>query len=706
MDQKLHISELISKALNQLGVQKSAEDISGLIERPRDETHGDYAFPCFLLSRDLKAPPPKIAPQVADSLSSLVESDELVASVNPAGPYVNFQLNTGELGKQLIPLGLDQTFVKQRVSNGEKLMVEFSQPNTHKAFHVGHMRNVALGDSVAKISKWAGFDVIPVNYIGDVGTHIAKCLWYMQVHYQGEIPETHRGEFLGDLYVKATEMLDFSLLTRAPHLGIISAQIESIDSHPQVDKWKVLKVNDGTQVHQVVCGGTGFQMGDFVAYAPVGERVAGREVQSVDKKGVSSEGVICSEKEISISDDKNKIFVFDSEVVLGQPIANLLAHENVDLLTGSVVEEMQLRTRQVSETLRKLEQEDPEMLKLWQETKEWSMQEFYSIYNWLNVHFEHYFFESDVAEPGKEIVKEYLEKGVFEVSEGAVGVNLEKFKLPFFLVLKSDGTGLYSTKDLALAGLKFEKYQINRNIYVVDEGQSLHFQQVFKTLELMGFKDADKCYHLAYGKVERPDGKMSSRKGNVILFSALKELLTDKITNEYLEKYRGEWTDEEISEAAQKISVSTIKYGMLNQDSVKSIVFDLDEWTARTGNTGPYLMYAYARTQSILKEVGGSVADRNFDFSQLKEDAEHLLLVKLSQFPEVVLKSAGKYEPQLICIYLYDLAKKFSSFYTQCPVLKAETEELKAVRLALVEFAGNTLKQGLELLGIETLQKM
>ena len=247
------------------------------------------------------------------------------------------------------------------------MMVEYSQPNTHKAFHVGHMRNVALGDSIVRISDWAGFHVIPVNYIGDVGAHIAKCLWYFTTHFKGEVPETNRGEFLGELYVKATEMLDFSLLTKAPHLGIVSAKVVSVNLHPNNEKWQVVEVDTGSGPHTVVCGGSGFKPGDIVAYAPVGSKVKGRQVLVVDKRGVESDGVICSEKEIGLSNDKDKIYVFEQAVPVGEEIANLLAHPNISIESATVAEEMRLRNRQVSETLQALEKHEPKMHKLWLE---------------------------------------------------------------------------------------------------------------------------------------------------------------------------------------------------------------------------------------------------------------------------------------------------------------------------------------------------
>jgi len=221
----------------------------------------------------------------------------------------------------------------------------------------------------------------------------------------------------------------------------------------------------------------------------------------------------------------------------------------------------------------------------------------------------------------------------------------------------------------------------------------------------LGFENAKKCYHLAYGRVDGKDGKMSSRAGNAILFPQMKDLLVQKIKTEFLSKYENEWPQDEIEETARRITVATIKYGMLNQDNNKNIIFDLDEWSSRTGNTGPYLLYAYARIQSILRETS-EIELKNIDHSSLQEEAEKKLLRQMGQFHRTVAKSTFQYEPHILCIYLFNLAKNFSTFYSQCSVLKAPTPELQKARLALVKATAELLKKGLNLLGIQTVERM
>lgn len=707
MPYKKQIASLLFESLKE-GFESETFEVGHLeewVEIPRDQSHGDFAFPCFRFSKVLKKNPALIAQELAHIAGKHISNFPEIAAIKALGPYLNFKINKTAIAASIVPSILNGTFLKPRPSTNEKVMIEYSQPNTHKAFHVGHTRNAALGDALVRIFEWNGHDVIAANYIGDEGTHIAKCLWYYENYYHGELPDTNLGEFLGDLYSKATLLLDFSLLTKVPLLNIYTARVVEINRHPSNEKWNVLTIDRGPEQVQVVCGGKSYDVGDVVGYAAVGARVAGRTITLTDKGGIKSEGMICSQKELGLSEDGESIHVFPPNTPVGMAVAEYYRLGNSLPKDESVVQVMRERTAGVAGTLKRLEAREPKIDALWQKTKQWSMDEFYKIYDWLGCRFDHYYFESDVGERGKEIVLEYFEKNVLVKSEGAVGADLSEENLPFFLLLKSDGTGLYSTKDIALARDKFDRFQVDRSIYVVDASQSLHFQQVFATLRKMGYQRAKNCYHLAYGLVVLPDGKMSSRAGNVILFSELKQKLDAKIREDFLNKYVGVWSEEEIAQASRAISVATIRYGMLNQDQIKNIVFDLNEWTARSGNTGPYLLYAYARTRSILREVG-DLNEADLQWELLTHDAEEVLLNRMSKFAEVIARAQRDYRPNVICHYLYQLCKDFSRMYDQCSVLRAESKNLKMTRAYLIDAFGQLLKKGLELLGIQTLDRM
>ena len=278
-------------------------------------------------------------------------------------------------------------------------------------------------------------------------------------------------------------------------------------------------------------------------------------------------------------------------------------------------------------------------------------------------------------------------------------MDLEEEQLGFFLLLKSDGTTLYSTKDLALAKRKFEQFGIDRSIYVVGAEQTLHFKQVFATLRSMGYAQAELCHHLPYALVMLPEGKMSSRAGNVILFSQLRQKILDSLRTQHFQARKGEWPDEEIEETSRKVAVAALKYGMLAQDPAKQIVFSMEDWLKTEGDTGTYLVYAYVRICSIVRQLGINPSAAA-DCSLLCHPNEKALSRRLLDFNRVVWSAGEQFKPSLLAHALYGLARDFSRAYTTCSVKHAETESLQHARLLLFHGVAETLKQGLHLLGI------
>lgn len=705
-DPALIAAEFVYRSLKECGQAQPPppEELRQRMEVPKEYAHGNVAFPCFTLAKPMGMAPAAISKRLQEKTAAALTGHPALEKCEAAGPYLNFFLKTPFLAR-LVPSILDGSMLAAEAERGDRVMIEYSQPNTHKSFHVGHMRNVALGDALVRLYEFQGCRVVAANYIGDVGMHIAKCLWYLRTHFKGAAPSTGRGEFLGALYSSADEMLDFTNITALPHPGLVSAVIEKIEAHPSRRQWKVLGLSTGAAKIRVVCGGRGYSEGDVVAFAPAGEKLGGRLVEANDLAGVMSEGVACSVKELGLGEDKDLIHVFPKGTAPGVPLPELGRVAGALPEGESVIETMQRRSGEVSRMLRDIEQQEPSAHALWLETRQWSLDEFRTIYDWVGCRFDHYFHESDVGEEGKKIVLDALARGLLLRSEGAIGADLSKWNLGFFMLLKSDGTGLYSTKDIALAKKKFEDFRIDRSIYVVDHSQSLHFAQVFKTLEILGYPQAEKCRHLAYGLVMLPEGKMSSRKGNVITFSRLKESLGSHIRRNFLEKHRGEWPDAEIEEAVRRISVAAIRYGMLNQDNLKTIVFDIAQWTEPTGNTGPYLLYAYTRTRSILREVAGlPVGELRWEL--IGSEKERIVLSALADFRRVARRAMEENKPAVLCGYLYELSRSFSRMYEDCPVKRAESADLRATRMALVEAAGLVIRRGLSLLGIEVLERM
>lgn len=710
MKNKENVAELLVGTINQLeGVRaRTHEEVVALIELPKDRALGDWAFPCFVLAKELRKGPPQIAADLAERCASRLSTYPGLTSVKATGPYVNFHVNKSALTAELLPRILDGSFLARRVAAGgqpERVMVEYSQPNTHKAFHVGHIRCATLGDTLIRIFEWCGKEVLASNYLGDEGTHVAKCLWYYTEIYKGETPADNRGEFLGKMYSAAHELVDLSTLTRTPYPGVVASKVVAITPHPEEKKWVVATVDTGSETRQIVTGTLGFKVGDIVPLAMPGTKVSDRTVTVTKKGTVESQGMLCNEAELDLSDVADRILILDPMTPLGTELAEIYRIAGALPENASVLAEWRRRAQAVSTVLQKLEGGDPTLKEIWARTKEWSLEEFRAIYAWLDCRFDYYFFESEVAEAGKQIVRDFQAQGLFKEDQGAVGIDLSPYGLGFCLLLKRDGTANYATRDLALARRKFNEYKIDRSVYVVDAAQTFHFQQIFKILELMQFPQARKCFHLSYAQVVRPDGKMSSRKGNVILFSELKKRLLEKINSEFLDKYRGEWSDSERASTGDRIALATMRYGMLLPDNNSQVVFDLDEWTARSGNTGPYLLYACARIFSILRELG-PFDGQQIEWGLLAHESEVDVVLHLSRYQQVVQGVADSYSPHLLCAYLYELAKKFSSMYAACSVLNAGTPALRDARAALLRGVVLVLQHGLSLIGVTTVERM
>jgi arginyl-tRNA synthetase len=565
--------------------------------------------------------------------------------------------------------------------------------------------------------EWSGYDTLRSNYLGDEGTHVAKCLWYLTKHPELSIPPTNRLEFLGGLYSKATLQLDLESYTKMPIRGVTSARVESIAAHPSEAAWLVVTLKNAKGQVTVVTQKKNAQQlkpGSIVPHATPGSNLGSRAIGIADKKGVQSHGLLVGNEELGLGAG-NEVLTLEIPERLIKQYPDGIGVEMIELYripgtlpdTVAVLEQVTQWNREVSEVLKGLEGANLKLKKVWEDTRQWSIDEIKTEFGWLNCSFDHFFFESEYGETSKNLVREFQKKGVFVESDGAVGADLQSSGLGFCLLIKRDGTALYATRDLELAKKKFEQFHIDRSIYVVDAAQTLHFQQVFKCLELMGYEQVAKCFHCSYAQVVLPDGKMSSRKGNVILMSQLKQRLLSKIESDFLGKYRGEWPDAELDETARRIALGTMRYGMLNQDNQSMIVFDLEAWTARTGNTGPYMMYAYARTRSILRELGEKKWDwSSVDWSLLSHETEAEVLRHLNEYHSTVALAAERYSPHTLCAYVYELAKLFSRMYKQCSVVHAESVELQTARAGLVDATGRVIQHGLSLLGIETVERM
>jgi len=516
----------------------------------------------------------ELAEQVAAYLGAPAGFERLEA----VRGYLNLYYSSEEYTRRVLDAVLDQGELYGRgPAKGQRVMVEFSQPNTHKAFHVGHLRSAILGDVLARMLEFAGYDVVRANYPGDIGLHVIKWLWDYMKYHNGETPSGDITRWIGEIYAEANRRLE---------------------EHPE--------------------------------------------------------------------------------------------------------EEAEVRALYARWSRR-----DPEVVALWEKTRAWSLEGFNEIYQKLDIHFDLYYFQSQVEEPGVEMVGTLIEKGIAadERPDGPVIVKLDellgntKEKYRVLVILRSDGTALYATEDLALAVKKFTDFpDLARSLYVVDVRQSLHFLQVFKTLELAGYSWANRSQHIPYELVNLPGNVvMASREGTVVL---LEDLIREAVARalQVVQEKNPELSPEQQQAVAQAVGIGAIKYPMLARESTKIVTFDWESALDFNGQAAPYIQYAYVRANSILRKFGGPLPESQPVAFELSP-AEIQLVEMISRLPGEVQRAAVDYRPLQIANLAYELARTFNDFYGQCPVLQAE-EPVRNLRLRLVAATRQALENTLWMLGI------
>lgn len=351
------------------------------------------------------------------------------------------------------------------------------------------------------------------------------------------------------------------------------------------------------------------------------------------------------------------------------------------------------------EYLKKLEDKNQESVMLWRVFRELSINDFERMYKKLKIKFDKIDSESGQVKKTNEIIEELKSKNLLKKSQGAYVVDLKKYNLGVALIQKTDGTTLYTTRDLVAAINRYKNYKFDKMIYEVGQEQRLHFKQLFKILDLMGYKWAKDCIHISHGLyLGKNKKKFSTRKGNTILVEDILEKTT-KLASKEIKKRYSRISKEELDERAHKVAIAAIFYGDLKNNKSNDIVFDLKKFVSFEGNTGPYILYSYARASSIIRKTK---TKEKFKINNL-EDKELLLVKKLLQFQEVVEDSFNKLSPALIANYVYQLSRMFNEFYHECPVIGSEEESF---RIALVEAFRQITRNSMNLLGIQILEEM
>ncbi len=350
---------------------------------------------------------------------------------------------------------------------------------------------------------------------------------------------------------------------------------------------------------------------------------------------------------------------------------------------------------------KKLESGDTEARTLWQHFKDISLKEFQKIYDMLGIHFDAFVGESFYNTMVEETISRIKEKGLTKISEQALIVDLEPYNMPPCLLRKKDDTTLYATRDIAAAEYRKKTYEFDRMVYVVGSEQKLHFNQFFKVLELMGYDWANRCVHADFGLMKFKEGKMSTRKGKVVLLEDLLVEAVERIRKIIEEKNPSLENKETV---ARDVGIGAVIFADLCTKRNKDVVFDWYEVLNFEGETGPYIQYTHARLCSILRKYGKPVtADIQFDL--LKEDETVILIKNLGQFPTVIQKAAEFYEPSLICNYLIDVCGSLNRFYNAHRVL-SDDAELTRARILLVDATRQVIKNGLKILGMQAPERM
>ena len=580
------------KAINDLYNTEISEEAIALQET-RKEFEGQITIVTFPLTRISKKTPEQTGNDIGEYLKNSLPE---VTGFNVIKGFLNISISD-QFWLELFTTSILQPSYGQFPKNGQKVMVEYSSPNTNKPLHLGHVRNNLLGYSVSQILDANGYDVIKANLVNDRGIHICKSMLAWQLFGNDESPETNN--------------------LKGDHL---------------VGKYYVLF-----------------------------DKEYKKQIEELKATGQTEEE----------------------------------AKKNAPLI------------RKAQEMLLLWEAGDTEVISLWKKMNAWVYAGFSETYKKLGVDFDKFYYESDTYLLGKDIIEEGLEKGVFfSKPDGSVWIDLTADGLDEKLVLRADGTSVYITQDLGTAQLKYDDYKMDQSIYVVGNEQDYHFKVLFLILEKLGKTWAKGLYHLSYGMVDLPSGKMKSREGTVVDADDLvsEMIATARTRTEELGKVEG-FSDEEKLSLYEMIGLGALKYFLLKVEPKKRLLFDPNESIDFQGNTGPFIQYTHARICSVLAK--GFYADGKVsNYTPLLTPVERDLIVIQSKYPEIIEASAKDHSPALIANYIFELAKLYNKFYHEEPILKAEDQQIKEFRLALSKGTANILKKGMKLLGIEVPDKM
>ena len=556
-------------------------------QKTRKEFEGDLTLVVFPLIRIFKKSPEEICNEIGYLLSKQIM---FISSFNVIKGFLNIELNNNFWIESIIKISKTKNYgITKKNNKSDTTLVEFSSPNTNKPLHLGHIRNIVLGDSVSRIIEATGKNVKRVQIINDRGIHICKSMLAWQTFGNGETPEkaNMKGDHLvGKYYVKFNQEYN-------------------------------------------------------------------KELAELRGQGYSEDECI----------NKSKL------------------------------------NKEAKELLLRWESNDSEVIKLWSQMNNWVYAGFNETYKKLGVTFDKNYYESETYLLGKDLIEEGLKSNVFYKKEdNSVWVDLTEFGLDEKLLLRSDGTAVYITQDIGTAIQRFKDFKFSEMVYTVGNEQNYHFDVLFKILKKLNYSWANMCHHLSYGMVDLPEGKMKSREGTVVdADDLLKHVLYSSIelSNQLNKKNVLSNEDHKV------ISLAAIKYFLLKVDAKKNMMFNPKESIDFNGNTGPFLLYTYARIKSLIRKNNTKIEIKKVEINSIEKD----LIKKIIEYPEVIRDSALSYNPSLICNYIFEMVKIYNRFYQNNEIL-VDDKLTRSLRLTISEEVSKIIKTSSDLLGFEVLEKM
>lgn len=580
------------KALYNADIEPSALQVSVT----RKEFTGDFTLVVFPLLRLSHSTPENTGNAIGEWLKANVPE---ISEYNCVKGFLNLLFSNLFWNELFGEIVADKDF-GDLPKTGKNIMVEFSSPNTNKPLHLGHIRNNLLGDSVSRLLKASGNNVIKTTLVNDRGVHICKSMLAWLKVGNGATPESTgiKGDHLvGDMYVAFNNIYK-------------------------------------KEVDDLVAGG-------------MDEETAKKEAPCL---------------------------------------------------------------REAHEMLQKWEAGDKEVRDLWARMNGWVLKGFDESYKALGITFDKVYYESQTYLLGKELVQKGLDMGVFvKDPDGSVWCDLTADGLDRKLLIRSDGTSVYITQDLGTAERRFAEYHLDSHVYVVGNEQNYHFQVLKLILKKLGFEWSDNIFHLSYGMVELPEGKMKSREGTVVDADDLIQKMYEeaRATSDESGKL-ADMSEEDKAKLYHMIGLGALKYFIIKVDPKKTMLFNPKESIDFNGNTGPFIQYTHARIRSILRKA----AEKGIEYSasplpKVELSVKEIRLIKLlNTFPARVAEGAQAYSPAVIANYAYDLAKEFNQYYHDTPILKEENEDVLKMRLVLIDTLSAVLRKAMGILGIELPERM